>query len=117
MKRVFGDDHPNTLTSLNNLAGLFESKGEYDRALQMCEECLTKMKRVLGDDHPNTLQSLINLAGLFESKGEYDRALPMYEECLVKRKRVLGDDHPDTKATLRWRDRCARHVQATSPDV
>ena len=53
-KRVLGDEHPDTLTSLNNLAGLFYSKGEYDRALPLYEECLAKIKRVLGDQHPHT---------------------------------------------------------------
>ena len=101
---------PDTLQSLNNLAGIFESKGEYDRALPLYEECLAKSKRVLGDDHPDTLQSLNSLAILFKNKGEYDRALPLYEECLAKRKRALGDDHPSTKATLLWRDKC--HARA-----
>ena len=53
-KRVLGEDHPDTLTSLDNLASLFYSKGEYDRALPLFEECLAKMKRVLGEDHPDT---------------------------------------------------------------
>jgi hypothetical protein len=53
-KRVLGDDHPNMLSSLNNLAVLFKSKGEYDRALPLLEECLARLKRVIGDDHPNT---------------------------------------------------------------
>ena len=38
-KRVLGDDHPDTLLSLNNIAILFYSKGEYDRALPLFEEC------------------------------------------------------------------------------
>ncbi len=53
-KRVLGDDHPDTLISLNNLASLFYNKGEYDRALPLHEECLAKNKRVLGLQHPFT---------------------------------------------------------------
>ena len=53
-KRVLGDEHPDTLISLNNLAALFYSKGKYDRALPLYEECLAKSKRVLGDQHPHT---------------------------------------------------------------
>ena len=49
-----GDDHPDTLASLHNLALLFHNKGEYDRALPLFEECLAKRKRVLGDDQPYT---------------------------------------------------------------
>jgi hypothetical protein len=96
-----GDDHPDTLASLNNLAIIFDIKGEHDRALPLYEECLEKHQRVLGDDHPYTLTSLNNLACLFYRKHEYDRALILYEKCLEKYKRVLGDDHPDTCASLR----------------
>jgi hypothetical protein len=38
----------------NALAELFQSKGEYDRALPLYEECLAKQKRVLVDEHPRT---------------------------------------------------------------
>ena len=100
LKRELGDDHPDTLNSLNNLALLFYNKGEYDRALPLYEECLAKKKRVLGDDDPTTLAALHDLAYLFGINGEYDRALPLYEECLAKRKRVLGEDHPGTLASL-----------------
>jgi len=53
-QRVLGDDHLDTLTLLNNLAGLYKSKGEYNRALPLYEDCLAKRQRVLGDDHPFT---------------------------------------------------------------
>ena len=74
-----GEDHPDTLQSLNNLAALLHSKGEYDSALPLVEKCLEGRKRVLGDNHHDTLISLNTLALLFCSKGEYDRALPLSE--------------------------------------
>ena len=37
-KRVLGEDHPDTLTSLKGFALLFKNKGKYDRALAMYEE-------------------------------------------------------------------------------
>ena len=110
---VVSEDHPDTLKSLYNLALLFDSKGDYDRALPMYEECLAKRKRVLGEDHPDTLSTLNGLAILFRNRRDYDRALPIYEECLAKRKRVLGEDHPHTKDTQKWRDICAQKHQAS----
>ena len=57
---------------LNALAELFRSKGEYDRALPLYEECLAKSKRVLGEDHPYTkgTQQVRNLCAekLFSSR-------------------------------------------------
>ncbi len=99
-KRIIGEDHPDTLNSLNNLASVFDDKGDYDRALPMYEEYLAKRKRDRCEDHPDTLNSLNGLAVLCDNKGDYNRALPLYEECLAKRKRIIGEDHPDTLGSL-----------------
>ena len=56
-KRVLGDNHPDTLSALVDLAVLFFSRGEYDRAEPLLEECLARNRRVLGDNHPVTLTS------------------------------------------------------------
>jgi tetratricopeptide (TPR) repeat protein len=99
-KRILGNDHPDTLTSLNDLAMLFENIFQYDRALSMYEDCLARRKRILGEEHPCTLASLNNLASLLESMGQRKRALPMHEECLARSKRILGEDHPSTLISL-----------------
>jgi tetratricopeptide (TPR) repeat protein len=99
-KRIFGDDHIDTIVSLNNLAQILASKHQYDRAQSLLEECLEKRKRIFGDDHIDILFPLSNLALLFRDKGEYDRAQPLLEECLEKRKRIFGDNHPDTLYAL-----------------
>jgi tetratricopeptide (TPR) repeat protein len=99
-RRNLGEDHPDTIASLNNLAEFFERKYDYDRALPLLEELLPKRKRALGEDNPETLKSLNNLANLFYSRGEYDRAVPLYEELLAKQKRLLGEDDPNTLASF-----------------
>jgi tetratricopeptide (TPR) repeat protein len=83
-------------TSLNNLAALYEAKGEYDRALPLYEEALESTRAALPLGHPDIATSLNNTAGLYEAKGEYDRALPLYEEALVTgppRHRHLAQQH------------------------
>ncbi len=96
----FGDRHPDTASSLNNLAALYESMGEYDRALPLYEASLEIRKSELGDRHPDTASSLNNLAELYRLMGEYDRALPLYEAALEIRKSELGDRHPNTATSL-----------------
>ena len=95
-----GDRHPSTASSLNNLAGLYESMGQYDRALPLFESALEIWKSELGDRHPSTATSLNNLAGLYKSMGRYDRALPLFESALEIRKSELGDRHPSTATSL-----------------
>ena len=98
--RVLGEDHPNTLTTLNNLAGAYESAGRLDEAITLYEQVLTDSIRVLGKDHPNTLTTLNNLAGAYESAGRLDEAITLYEQVLTDSIRVLGKDHPNTLTTL-----------------
>ncbi|MGW4062823.1 tetratricopeptide repeat protein, partial [Amycolatopsis sp. NPDC004747] len=95
-QRLNGHEHPNTLTSRNNLAGAYESVGDLGRAIPLYEATLVDRERVLGPDHPATLLSRNNLAAAYQSVGDLGRAIPLYEATLVDRERVLGPDHPDT---------------------
>ena len=54
-RRVLGEDHPDTLTSANNLAIDLRNLGEYQAARELDEDTLARHRRVLGDDHPDTL--------------------------------------------------------------
>ncbi|ARE79433.1 hypothetical protein B6R96_36000 (plasmid) [Streptomyces sp. Sge12] len=62
MVRVLGEDHPDTLTSRNNLAYAYQSAGDLGRAIPLYEQTLTDSLRVLGEDHPLTGTFQSNLA-------------------------------------------------------
>ena len=66
-EKVLDKEHPNTLTSMNNLAALFDSQGKYDLAEPLYRETLQLREKVLGKEHPDTLTSINNLAGLLKS--------------------------------------------------
>ena len=53
--RVLGADHPDTLTTRNNVAAWAGRAGDSARALQLFTELLPDQARVLGTDHPDTL--------------------------------------------------------------
>ena len=59
--RVLGADHPDTLTSRNNLAGAYQAAGDLDRAIPLLEQALADCARVLGADHPQTKTVRANL--------------------------------------------------------
>jgi tetratricopeptide (TPR) repeat protein len=73
-KTALGKEHPETLTSMNNLASLFRHQGKYEAAEPLYKETLQLSKKVLGEEHPNSLTSMNNLAGLFHSHGKYEAA-------------------------------------------
>ena len=99
-EKVLGEEHPDTATTLNNLAWLYESQGRYDEAEPLYERALAIYEKVLGEEHPDTATTLDNLAGLYRNQGRYDEAEPLYERALAIREKVLGEEHPDTATTL-----------------
>ena len=80
---VLGEGHPLTATSLNNLAMLLDSQGDYAAAKPLYEQALAINKAVLGERHPATATSLNNLAGLLDAQGDYAAAKPLYEQAVA----------------------------------
>jgi tetratricopeptide (TPR) repeat protein len=99
-QRVLGDDHPDTLQSMNNLAGTRLALGDFDGARELYEQALSGRQRVLGDDHPDTLSSMNNLAETRRALGDLDGARELHEQALAGMRRVLGDDHPNTLGSM-----------------
>jgi signal transduction histidine kinase len=97
---VLGPAHPDYATSLGNLAGLYYSKGEYDRALPLYERALAIREQVLGPAHPDYATSLHNLAELYRAEGKYDQALVLFQKALHIREHSLGREHPETNQSL-----------------
>ncbi|MGE3357398.1 MAG: FxSxx-COOH system tetratricopeptide repeat protein, partial [Acidimicrobiia bacterium] len=95
-ERLVGLDHPDTLTSRNNLAESYWSVGRYHDAIPLLERTLSEREGLLGVDHPDTLTSRHNLAVSYGSVGRYHDAIPLDERTLADYERVLGVDHPDT---------------------
>ncbi|MGH8593742.1 MAG: tetratricopeptide repeat protein, partial [Gammaproteobacteria bacterium] len=52
-----GTDHPDTLTTRNNIADWTGQAGEAREALRLFRELLPDQMRVLGADHPNTINA------------------------------------------------------------
>ena len=92
----FGDKHPDTLTSLHNLAGLYDAQGRYGEAEPLYKQALQLSTEVLGDKHPNTFTSLNNLAFLYYAQGRYGEAEPLYKQALSTLSDTLGTSHPNT---------------------
>ncbi|KAK5263518.1 hypothetical protein LTR96_011102 [Exophiala xenobiotica] len=78
-KKVFGEEHPTTLCSLNNLAAVLEQQGKYEEAEQMHRQTLDLRKKVLGEEHPSTLASMNNLAAVLRQQGKYEEAEQIFE--------------------------------------
>jgi tetratricopeptide (TPR) repeat protein len=89
-----GPDHPETLTCIASLAYAYQAAGQWDQALLLFQETLTKRQAKLGPDHPDTLLSMNNLASAYASAGRLDRSIPLLEKVLALHKARYGPDHP-----------------------
>jgi tetratricopeptide (TPR) repeat protein len=96
----FGEDHPYTASSLNNLAGLYNLMGRYSEAEPLNARALSIYENQLCADHPMIALGLNNLAALYTSMGQYNQAEPLYVRSLSIREQQLGADHPDTAESL-----------------
>lgn len=99
-EQIYGLKHPNTATSLNNLAGLMEIQDDLAAARLFYERALFIREQILKPDHPDIAQSLNNLAYLLQKQGDYNAALPFYKRALSIREKELGPEHPDTAISL-----------------
>jgi hypothetical protein len=64
-----GPDHPDTLTTMGNLAQTLYAQGELAEARALEQQVLDARQRLLGPDHPDTLRAMGNLAPTLRSQG------------------------------------------------
>jgi tetratricopeptide (TPR) repeat protein len=99
-EQLLGPDHPDTLTSMDNLALLYRERGRYDEAEPLFLQALEARRRTLGADHADTLASINNLAGLYRDRGRYDETERLLKQALEGFRRTLGADHPHTLTSM-----------------
>jgi tetratricopeptide (TPR) repeat protein len=99
-RRVLGHEHPETLSTINNLAGLFRDQGKYAQAEPLLTKVLEVRRRVLGQEHPDTLLSMNNLALLYLHQSKYRAAEAIYIKVLEFQRHVLAAEHPRRLASM-----------------
>ncbi|KAG9122900.1 hypothetical protein FRC07_000527 [Ceratobasidium sp. 392] len=96
VKRVWGNEHPYTLTVMNNLAFMYSNQGRWDEAEVLLREVVEARKRVRGDEHPETLSAIGNLAATYSNQGRWAEAEVLQRAAVEVRKRVWGSEDPNT---------------------
>jgi tetratricopeptide (TPR) repeat protein len=61
-RELLGEDHPNTLRAMGNLAWTYYKLGQFMQAEELCAGTLEKHRKLRGEDHPDTIQIMRNLA-------------------------------------------------------
>jgi esterase/lipase superfamily enzyme len=87
-------EHPSVAIRLNNLAGLYEDEGRYDKAEPLYKRAIAIDEKVLRTDHPIVAWMRINLGSFYKSQGRYDDAEPLLQSALEINEKVFGPTHP-----------------------
>ena len=120
MTSKLGPDHPDTLTSRNNLAAAYWRAGRLDRSVPLFEETLKLMMSKLGSDHPETLTTQANLGVNYRDAGRPAEGARLMEQALERaqgssrRARGPGVRPTATRGGLRRR-RAVRPSRAVPP--
>ena len=95
-KSVLGEEHPDTILAMANLASTWSQQGRSSEAEQLELQVLDLRKSVLGEEHPDTIGAMANLAVTYYDQQRYDEAEKLEVNVLNLRRKILGDKHPDT---------------------
>jgi tetratricopeptide (TPR) repeat protein len=101
-ERVYGPDHPEVATSVNNLGSVLRDLGDLAGARVAFERALAIDERAYGPDHPNVARDVNNLGGVLRALGDLAGARAAFERALAVREMVYGRGHPDAATTLWW---------------
>ena len=97
--RLLGQNHPDTLTSLEQLAlTVCHLEGHAEDAVRLMTEVVLTRSRILGEEHPSTLRSLAGLAHILATsvRTRLGEAVEIEESLALKYERILGPQHPET---------------------
>ena len=94
--RTLGEEHPDTISMMGDLASTYGSLGKYSDAEKLQLQVLDMRNRLLGEEHPNTITAINNLAATYESLGKYADAEKLQMQVLDMRNKVFGEEHTDT---------------------
>ena len=99
-EEVLGPEHPDTLTSMYHLAGLYHDQRRLEDVEPLTMRAYELRQQVLGKSHPDTLESMSELAWLRQDQGRFAEAEQLKRQVLEMRRDVLGEDDPDTIAAV-----------------
>ena len=89
--KTCGENHPDTASSYNNLAQVYQEKGELETALDFYNKTLTIKLSTVGDSHPHVASCYNNIGNIYADRKQLDLALEQYKISLELRLKIFGE--------------------------
>ncbi len=96
---TFGQNSPEHLESVHQLATLLHSAGAWEAAEKSARQCAGAREELLGLHHPSTMESNFQLGTLLRRLGRVAEAVTLHTTVLEGRRKFLGMSNPDTLQT------------------
>src|ERR1700726_267807 len=94
--RSLGEDHPETLTAMLDLADCLWAQGRLISARKLEEQVVEGRRRLLGGQHPDTIKAIGKLAVSLAAQGNLHEARQLQEQEVSGGRTLLGDTHFET---------------------
>jgi tetratricopeptide (TPR) repeat protein len=94
--RLLGENHPDTIDAIDDLAWLYRNEGKYAQAEPLASKVLESRRRLLGEEHPDTIVSMSKLAVLYRFEGKPAQAEVLTGKVLEIRRRISGEENDAT---------------------
>ena len=99
-RRIFGEDHLETLAAVQALAFQVQESGRTTDAEKLYLRLLDARRRLQGEDREETLLDMGSLARVYRSEGRYSDAERLDRTALETCRRKFGEDHADTLSAV-----------------
>lgn len=84
-ERDLGDNHPDTLDAMKDLALTYYKLGQFRHAKVLDVTVLQKQRTILGDDPRDTLLTMSSLASTYYQLGQFEKAAEIQTSALDNR--------------------------------
>ncbi|ORY69814.1 clustered mitochondria-domain-containing protein [Pseudomassariella vexata] len=109
-KVIYGPDHPDSITTLNNAAVMLQHMQAYHESRLWFEQALGVCERVMGKNSLSAASLLFQLAQALALDNESKAALGKMRECYNIFKDTLGPDNNNTKEAESWLEQLTQNA-------
>lgn len=95
-KGMLGSEHPDTLSSMMELALVYRGQGRWRTAVELAVNVLETQRTILGCNHTATISTMRHLASWYSEHGRLPDAAALYAEIVESMQEVYGGGHPQT---------------------
>lgn len=99
---VFGEGHPETLISLQNLGSILLQQGNLEEAGETIRRVVDRRISLFGEGHLATSESMSMMARVLHAQGQYNEAHATMRLVLQANKQQLPQDHPTMLVNLNF---------------